>query len=138
MKRLALASAILATLVGCGGHARDGDANSGTGPSRSTSAATTDPLVQCRLALPGRDVVSATRTTVGDLRAWGYGGPVQKHPLGSVFPSAAPSEPAIWCWTRDATDSYTAWGAHARDAAGRAITVIGPTDQVPVGPPKIP
>ena len=98
----------------------------------------TDPRALCRQALPDRDVVSATVTTVGNLRAWGYGGPVQKHPLGNVFPSAAPSDPAVWCWTRDAVDSYTAWGAHAPDAAGRAITVIGPTDQIPVGAPVVP
>jgi hypothetical protein len=126
---------MLAGLVGC---ARDGHMNPGTEPDASTPASTTDPLVVCRQALPDRDVVSGAWTTVGDLRTWGYGGPVQKRPLGNVFPPSAPTEPSAWCWTREAVDSYTAWGVHAPDAAERAITVIGPTDVIPTGPPVIP
>jgi hypothetical protein len=138
MKRLAVASAVLALLVGLGGCTRDRDTSPGTGLDASTPATTTDPLGLCRQALPDRDVISATRTTVGDLRAWGYSGPLQKHPLGNAFPASAPTEPAAWCWTREAVDSYTAWGVHAPDLAERAITVTGPTDEIPAGPPIIP
>jgi hypothetical protein len=125
-------------LVGLVGCARDSHMNPGTERDASTPATMTDPLVLCRQALPDRDVVSGTWTTVGDLRTWGYGGPMQKRPLGNVFPPSAPTEPAGWCWTREAIDSYTAWGVHAPDAAERAITVIGPTDVIPTGPPVIP
>ena len=142
VKNLAVASAVLAVLVGLGACARDSDTSAGTGPivstDLSTPATTTDPLVLCRQALPDRVVVSATRTSVGDLRSWGFSGPVQKRPLANVFPSAASSDPAAWCWTRAAVDSYTAWGVHASDTPRRAITATGPTDVVPAGPPLIP
>src|SRR5262249_49471691 len=141
MKRLAIASAVVAVVVGMGACARDDSPDVARGPSASspsTTSASTDTLGLCRRALPGREGVSATPTTVGDLRTRGYGGPVQKHPLGNVFPASAPGEPAAWCWTRQAVDSYTAWGVHVPDAAERAITVIGPTDVVPAGRPVIP
>jgi hypothetical protein len=138
MERLAVASAVLVVLVGFGGCARDGDTNPGTGPGAVTPATTIDSLALCRQALPARDVVSATPTTVGDLRTWGYSGPVQQRPLLNVFPSSASSEPAAWCWTREAVDSYAAWGAHATDAAEHAITLHGPTNLTPSGPPIIP
>jgi len=138
MKNLAVASAVLAVLVGLGACAHDSDTNAGTGPTVSTDvstpATTTDSLVLCRQALPDRVVVSATRTSVGDLRTWGYSGPVQKRPLANVFPSAASSDPAAWCWTKEAVDSYTAWGVHGLDTAQRAITARGPTDVIPAGP----
>ena len=140
MKKLAVASAVSALLIGLGACARDSDA--GTGPTVSTDLSTpataTDSLVLCRQALPDRMVVSATRTSVGDLRTWGFSGPVQKRPLANVFPSAASSDPAAWCWTREAVDSYTAWGVHAPETAQRAVTVHGPTDVIPAGPPLIP
>jgi len=138
MKRLAAASAILAVLVALAGCAGDRNTSSGTGSDASTQATPTDAIVLCRQALPDRDVVSGIWTTVGDLRTWGYGGPVQKRPMGDAFVPSAPTEPAAWCWTREAVDSYTAWGVHVPDAAARAITVTGPTDVIPTGPPVIP
>jgi hypothetical protein len=97
-----------------------------------------DALAFCRLALPGQDVVSGTWTTVGDLRAYGFSGPVRRTPLATAYPSAPASDRAAWCWTRDTPDSYTAWGARAPDDAQRAVTVNGPTDTTPSGPPIIP
>lgn len=140
VKNLAVASAVFVVLVGLGACARDSSAGTGSTVSTdlSTPATTTDPLVLCRQALPDRVVVSATRTSVGDLRSWGFSGPVQKRPLANVFPSAASSDPAAWCWTRAAVDSYTVWGVHASDTPRRAITATGPTDVVPAGPPLIP
>jgi len=105
----------------------------------STSATSrADAFALCRQALPGRDVVSGTWTTVGDLRSYGYSGPVARHPLAGAFPSAAPSDQAAWCWTKDAPDSYTAWGARTPGDVRRALTVNGPTDTTPSGPPIVP
>jgi hypothetical protein len=136
MRRLAVASAVLAVLVGLGGCAHNSDANTGSRPAVSATAA--DPLTLCRQALPDRDVVSAEWTTVGDLRTWGYGGPVQQHPMGTAFPASGADDRAIWCWTREAADSYTAWGVHPPDGAARAIGIMGPTEMTPSGPPVIP
>ena len=139
MKKLAVASAVLALLIGLEACARDSDA--GTGPTVSTDLSTPATATDClcsagRLCRPV--VVSATRTSAGDLRTWGYSSPVQKRPLANVFPSAASSDPAAWCWTREAVDSYAAWGVHAPETAQRAATVNGPTDMIPAGPPLIP
>jgi hypothetical protein len=102
-------------------------------------------LVLCRDALPRRQVVSGAWTTVDNLRGWGYGGPVQQHPLSGAFPSAAPSDQAAWCWTRDAPGTYTAWAVRAPDGARHAMTIsqIGatdstPTETMPSGPPIVP
>src|SRR5262245_47590479 len=124
MKRLALAA--IAILVGLGGCA--GDANARTqptgpaqtepvqkGPPPTQGTTMIDALALCLRALPDRHVVSAAWTTVGDLRAWGHGGPVQQHPLSRAFPNAAPEERAAWCWTREAVDNVTAWGVHGSD-----------------------
>ena len=64
--------------------------------------------------------------------------PVQKHPLSGTFASASTTDPAAWCWTKDAPDSYTAWGVRAGDKAQHAITVVGPTTATPSGPPRVP
>jgi hypothetical protein len=95
-------------------------------------------LSACRVALPGHDVVSGAWTTVGALRTWGYGGPKPTRPLRNAFPAAKPTEPAAWCWTKEAADRYTAWGVHAPGGALRAITVTGPTTTTPSGEPRIP
>jgi hypothetical protein len=112
-----------------------------TSPTATATTSTSTPttaLALCRDALAGRDVVSGTWATVGDLRSWGYGGPVPTRPLRDVFAAAAPTDPAAWCWTKDAPDSYTAWGVRAHDAPQHAITVVGPTAVTPSGPPRIP
>ena len=111
------------------------------GGSTTHSTVTTSPadaLALCRQALPGRDVVSGTWATVGDLRSWGYGGPVQKQPLLNVFQGAAPTDQAAWCWTKNAPDSFTAWGVKAPNGAQLAITMNGPTSTIPSGAPLIP
>jgi hypothetical protein len=113
----------------------------GSGPTAPPTTApptvVDDALAACRLALPGQDVVSATESTVDSLRAWGYGGPVAKHPLANAFPSAAPTDDAMWCWTRQAADDYVAWGVWGTTAV-RAIGLVGPTTTIPSGPPIIP
>ena len=90
------------------------------------------------MALLNREVVSGVRTTVGDLRNWAYGGRVQQHPLRDLFPSSSSTAPAVWCWTKESADSFTAWGVHEHDAAVPAITATGPTNEIPAGPPVIP
>jgi hypothetical protein len=104
----------------------------------TTPPPATTALALCRQALASRDVVSGTWTTVSDLRSWGYSGPVQQRPLRDVFASAAPTDPAAWCWTKDAPDSYTAWGVRPNDTPQHAITVTGPTTVTPTGRPVIP
>jgi hypothetical protein len=145
MKRLALvAGAVLVALSGCAGAAdtptqpvqtQPVPVQKGPPPTLGTA---TDAFALCLRALPDRHVVSAEWTTVGDLRAWGHGGPVQQRPLSKAFPGAAPEEPAVWCWTQEAADSVTAWGVHGSDPAERAIGIVGPTGTIPSGPPVIP
>jgi hypothetical protein len=118
-----------------------GSCAAATAPDRaghSTAAASSgDALTVCRQALPSLHVVSGTWTTVGELRSWGYG-PMDRHPLADAFPSAGPADQAAWCWTIDAPDSYTAWGVRTPHGAQRAMTVTGPTKNIPSGAPVVP
>jgi hypothetical protein len=140
MTRFGLLGAITLTMViavtSCATNAKSG--LGGTGLPSTDHSTPADAFALCRQAFPGREVVSGTWTTVRDLRRYGYGGPVARHPLADAFPSAAPSDQAAWCWTKDAPDSYTAWGARAPDDIRRALTVSGPTNRTPSGPPIVP
>lgn len=141
MRRTALpliAIAVLAAVGACAPTSGPGGTVAPTAPIGG-STTPTSVLALCRRALLDRDVVSGTWTTVGDLRTWGYGGPVQKRPLATAFPGPGDDAPAAWCWTRQAAGNYTAWGVLAPDGpAVRAINVIGPTSTTPSGPPRIP
>ncbi len=97
-----------------------------------------DALTACRQAMPKLDVVSGTWTSVADLRGWGVGGPVARHPLSGAFPNARPTDQAAWCWTRDLPDSYTAWGVRPPGESERALGVSGPSMPIPSGPPLVP
>jgi hypothetical protein len=140
--RLALATvslAALAAVAGCGQPVKTGTTPPPTiTPSVTATVVPHDALDLCKQALPGRDVVSGSATTVGALRDWGYGGPVAHHPLATVFATAAPTATAAWCWTKEAADSYTAWGVLAPGSVAQAINITGPIDQPPSGAPVIP
>ena len=148
MKRVVLPATTIAALIATASCTAVTTPASGGRPGRSSAttdvaAATTPPppttaLNLCRQALPSRHVVSGTWTTVSGLRSWGVSGPVQKRPLRDVFPSASLSDLAAWCWTKDASDSYSAWGVRPQDRPQRAITVNGPTTVTPSGAPRIP
>jgi hypothetical protein len=136
---LAAASCASATGATQGGSVGNGPTQVSQVQSSSTvTTPPTDALALCRQALSGRDVVSGTWATVADLRDWGYGGPVLKQPMIDAFPGAAPTDQAAWCWTKNAPDSFTAWGVRASDAVQLAITVNGPTSTIPSGEPRIP
>jgi hypothetical protein len=81
-----------------------------------------------------RHVVSATTTTVGEMRELreGPGG----RPYRDFFSTLAPSHPATWCWTEGAPQGYV---AHAV-AAGKALTAgtMGGLAQPPSGAPMFP
>jgi hypothetical protein len=126
---LLVVTALITATMSCTSQAR---------PAEPPTTSPTDAFALCRQVLPGRDVVSGTWTTVGDLRGYGYSGPVARHPLADAFPMAAPSDEAAWCWTKNAPDSYTAWGARTPDGARQALTVDGPTETTPAGPPLVP
>lgn len=110
-----MAAAACAGAVGAGA----GGATVGVRPAGSSyaSAPSGGALAVCRQELRGRDVVSGTWTTVGALRDWGHGGPVATQPLAHVFPTASAADQAAWCWTKDAPQTYTMWGARAQDGA---------------------
>jgi hypothetical protein len=141
MKRVAVSMAMLAVLAAgssCASAVTPAVLGRPSRPPVVPVPPTPTALALCRQVLPGRDVVSGTWTTVGDLRTWGYSGPVQRRPLQAVFANASPADQAAWCWTKNSADSYTAWGARANDEPQRAITVIGPTTVTPSGSPRIP
>jgi hypothetical protein len=135
---LSLAILFAATACAQGVPEAPGAPSSPVGPARPPTTGPADALALCRRALPDSDVVSGTWTTVGSLREWGYGGPVQQRPLADAFAGTAAAQAAVWCWTREAADSYTAWGVLGPGSTDRAITVNGPTRQTPSGPPIIP
>jgi anaerobic selenocysteine-containing dehydrogenase len=95
------------------------------------------PMQACRAALPGEHVVSAQRTTVGAVRTWGYGGPIQHRPLRTAFAAAPAPDQALWCWTRESARRVTAYAVHHGYAA-RAISVVGPGGGTPRGAPLVP
>jgi hypothetical protein len=148
VRRVVLSATTIAALIATASCAAVTTPADGGRPGRTSAttgvADTTTPpppttaLSLCRLALPSRDAVSGTWTTVSGLRSWGFSGPVQKRPLRDVFPSASPADLAVWCWTKDARDRYTAWGVRPQDPPQHAITVTGPTTVTPSGPPRIP
>ncbi len=138
MRRVGMLVAISAALVAVSSCAKPNGLSTEKGSPDATTPSGSDPSALCRRALPGHLVVSATWTTVGEVRSWGYGGPVQKRPLSAAFASAAPGDQAAWCWTRESRESYTAWAVRAPADAVRAITVNGPTEVTPAGPPRIP
>jgi hypothetical protein len=141
MRRTLLPLMAIAVLLGSGACADQTDTGTAapSGPTTPTETIPTGALALCQRALPDRDVVSGTWTTVGDLRTWGYGGPVQKRPLATAFPGAAADARAAWCWTRQAADDYTAWGVPAPDGTPvQAIDLMGPMNTNPSGPPVIP
>jgi hypothetical protein len=134
---IAMASCTAETTPAGGG--RPGHFSATTGVAAATMPPLpTTALRLCRQALPSRDVVSGTWTTVRGLRSWGQSGPVHKWPAGDVFASASPGDLAAWCWTRDAPDSYSAWGVRPPDPPQRAVTVTGPNAVTPSGLPAIP
>ena len=139
MRRYLLPFIAMAALFAVGGCAHP--VVTGTAPLLTPSSPPATPssaLALCQHALPGRDVVSGTWTTVDDLRTWGYGGPVQKRPLATAFPGVAADAQAAWCWTRQAADDYTAWGVPTDGAAVKAINLMGPVTTTPSGRPSIP
>lgn len=99
-------------------------------------------LVLCRAALPDRVLLGWTAATVGELRAYGYSGPVAHVPLRAAFPGVATRAPAAWCWLRAGQKSGSLWGAVPGHGAVRAITVTGPGAARFVGemhgPPRVP
>jgi hypothetical protein len=109
-------------------------------PTTSFAALPLIPTAQaiCRTALPGRTVVSASGTSVGQLRAYQYGGPVAHRPLAGSFPEAPGSGKAEWCWTRDTLETLSAWGVRSGEPPIRAMTITGPSTGIPAGAPIVP
>jgi hypothetical protein len=81
-------------------------------------------------------------STVGQLRAYQYGGPIAHHPLTHTFPGQPAHQPAAWCLLRAGPHTSTLWGAVATGQHGRAITVSGPGAGAYHGlmaqPPRVP
>jgi len=88
----------------------------------------------CKAAL-GDAYLSASLTTVGEIRDWGHG-PTNERPAENAFPGIADSEPAAWCWT-GTPDHATDYGV-AHGQAVKLMTVIGPNSSTPSGPPLVP
>jgi hypothetical protein len=86
----------------------------------------------CSTAL-GSTYVSASLTTVGEVRAFRVGPNLQ--PAHDAFPGFADSEPAAWCWT-GGPSGFTSYGV-ARGESFKFATFKG-THGTPSGPPAIP
>ena len=140
MKRLSASLAAIAVIVATASctSAPAGRGQS-SGPSATTAGArAVTALELCRRVLVGRHVVSGSWTTVGELRSYGYGPPPQHQPMQDGFGSASDTDSAVWCWTQDGLQTYTAWGALPQGELLRAVGVTGPGMGIPSGRPTIP
>ena len=90
----------------------------------------------------GDRLLGWSAATVGELRAYRYGGPVAHVPLRAAFPEVAASAPAAWCLARGGGHAATLWGLVPGRPVAPAITVVGPDRPRPVGPmdgpPRVP
>jgi hypothetical protein len=75
---------------------------------------------------PKSALLGWTIATVGELRAYQYGGPVAHLPLRSAFIGVPSGERGAWCLLQQGSESSSLWGAVRGSAPGRAITVTGP------------
>jgi hypothetical protein len=140
MKRLSASLAAITVVVATAAcTSAPASRGQSSGPSTTTaSARAATALDLCRHVLVGRHVVSGSWTTVGDLRSYGYGPPPQHQPMRDGFGTASDTDSAVWCWTVEWPDSYTAWGVRPQGEAMRAVGVTGPAMGVPSGRPTIP
>lgn len=102
----------------------------------------------CLSALPGKQVVSATQTTVGAIRAHTIGPPSggsPDAPAAHAFPGLPANSPAAWCWTTTPAagpaaggSDFEAWGATRGEAVAFVGLVNPPGPGVPSGPPSFP
>jgi hypothetical protein len=122
-----------------------------TSPTASANAESSiqHALATCQVAL-GPAVVSASATTVGDIRGWDYGpaaasrGTEPPHgiqPGKDAFAGDAPDAFAAWCWTGKPSD-WVSWGVDLHGQKVRMAEITGPTTGtdtgVPTGGPMIP
>ena len=131
VKSAAIAAVAVLGLSGCTSHHNVGAPT--PIPKASSPVTLTGPERDCsRAGL--RHVVSATATTVGEIRELreGPGG----LPYRDFFSTLAPNYPATWCWTADSPQGYV---AHAV-ASGEALTAgtMGGLSEPPSGPPMFP
>ena len=111
-------------------------------PVRVASAPAAIAHEVCGEVFPAAVLLGWGPTTVGQLRAYQYGGPIARHPLTRAFPGQAADQPAAWCLLRAGSHSSTLWGTIASGQHGRAITVSGPGADTYRGlmtqPPRVP
>ena len=80
----------------------------------------------CGEVFPAAVLLGWSPSTVGQLRAYQYGGPIARHPLTRAFPGRTAHQPAVWCLLRVGPHSSTLWGAIASGQHGLAISLSGP------------
>jgi len=80
----------------------------------------------CRDTFPESMLLGWTSATVGQLRAYQYGGQVAHVPLRTLFVGVPSEERGAWCWLRQGPGSGSLWGAVLGSAPQRAIIVTGP------------
>ena len=102
-------------------------------PAASNSVEATSAMRVCQAALRS-PVVSATATTVGDIRRLTIG-PGQR-PAQHAFGSLADSSAAAWCWT-GASGDYVSYGA-TLDGQKIELASLGGFTTTPSGPPVVP
>ena len=132
----ALAGAVGARASGCPAPATFPDA-ARHDPALASSARDT-----CRRTFPGQVVLGWASTTVDQMRAYQFGGPVAHRPLRDVFPASPGTRRGAWCLLRDTSASASLWAALGPAQRKRAITVSGPGATHHLGPmsqpPQVP
>lgn len=128
---------VASACVAPAGHSTGSTVKGSSAPARVSTAETL-----CRAALPDQPVVAWADSTVGELRAYHYGGPVARNPLKTEFPGLPASQRAAWCWVPRGTLTMSIWGVTSGSAA-LAISVTGPRGENlsrghMQGPPRIP
>ncbi len=124
MIRTLTAASVLILLAGCASSATTA---AHTATDRSSAGAAPVSAEQiCGAAFAGGTLLGWTKTYVGDLRAYQYGGPVARVPLRSSFAGQPPTTRGAWCLVRRGPASASLWGVVPGLRPVRAMTVTGP------------
>lgn len=126
-------------VVGAAGAARAGcPARMTTSSAPRRSATSISARALCRHAFPGRVLLAWASTTVNQMRAYQFGGPIAHRPLRHAFRTSAGARRGAWCMLRDRPVTASLWATLGPRDRQRTITISGPGAGDYLGPMRQP
>jgi hypothetical protein len=87
----------------------------------------------CLQAFGAATLLDWTGGTVGQFRAYQYGGPKATIPLAHAFPGVPGGTRGAWCGTKEGAQTTQWWAAIPGHKPGMLITITGPGEGVKHG-----